>query len=196
MINLISQDPPKCVDIDGHSYPVVTDFKSWLNFIALSKDPEIEPAIALEIMLDMYTDRVPQDIEKAVSGLNNFLIGAVYDSKGGGSNKTIDVQVIDYTRDSGLILAAFLETYGINLIKTDLHWWVFLALLSGISKDTALGQIMGYRAVDTSKLKGEQKKFYEKMKKQHALKETKRYKTAQERENDFVAKHKKRKGVG
>ena len=56
-------------------------------------------------------------------------------------------QVVDFDQDSDLIFAAFLECYGINLLKADMHWHEFLALFRGLH-GTKLNEVMGYRGFD------------------------------------------------
>ena len=60
--------------------------------------------------------------------------------------------------------------YRIDLNDVEfLHWWKFRALFTGLKPDNLICKIMDYRAADLSKLKGEERKFYQKMQKQYAL---------------------------
>ena len=56
------------------------------------------------------------------------------------------------------------QQYGINLLKEDLHWFEFRALLDGLTEQTQFIKVVQARLRDTSKLKGEEKTQAEKLK--------------------------------
>lgn len=55
---------------------------------------------------------------------------------------------MDYTQDRGLIIAAFWQTYGINLTNQidKLHWQTFLDLVQGLPSNTRLAEVINIRA--------------------------------------------------
>ena len=77
---------------------------------------------------------------------------------------------MNFSCDEGLIYAAFMEQYGIDLYMVNLHWWSFMNLLNGLSDDTVFMKIVGYRSVKCESIKNkEMKKFYRKMKNKYRL---------------------------
>ena len=56
-------------------------------------------------------------------------------------------KIMDFRQDAQYIYSAFRQVYGIDLFGKDknLHWWVFLALLSGLPDNTRLMQIISIR---------------------------------------------------
>lgn len=50
-----------------------------------------------------------------------------------------------------------------------LHWYKFRTLFVGLKEDNVMTKIMKYRSADTSKMDGEEKKYYERMKKLYKL---------------------------
>lgn len=62
-------------------------------------------------------------------------------------------RTLDMEQDAALIVAAFRQQYGIDLPHAALRldWRVFHALLSGITDDTMLGNVMGIRAAKLPK---------------------------------------------
>ena len=89
-----------------------------------------------------------------------------------GAKSSNGEKVFDFCCDKNLIYAAFLQQYRINLFYDKLHWWEFLSLLSCLDENTALMRVIGYRSVDCSKIKDENKKrFFRKMKKRYQLKQ-------------------------
>ena len=63
-------------------------------------------------------------------------------------------RLYDYEYDSNYIYAAFLAQYGIDLIDIEyLHWFKFKALFTSLSEECEFMKIVGYRAMDLSKIK-------------------------------------------
>jgi hypothetical protein len=77
----------------------------------------------------------------------------------------------DLTEDFDYIWGAFIAEFGIDLAETTMHWWKFRALLACLSEECRFSKIVGYRIMDTSKIKDKElRRFYEKMKKRFKLK--------------------------
>ena len=75
-----------------------------------------------------------------------------------------------FEHDAGLIYAAFLSVYGIDLQDTDyMHWWKFRFLFNSLPKDCEFVRAMEYRSVDINQVSKEQKEFYRKMQRLYAL---------------------------
>ena len=58
-----------------------------------------------------------------------------------------DEKVIDYTEDAQYIFSSFYKDYGMDLYEMQgkLHWFKFLSLLTGLSSDTKMRQILDIR---------------------------------------------------
>ncbi len=147
MINLSKVKLPDCIEADGSFYSIKTDFRVWLNFsrIVNTKDAVVDDVDFI------YTDTVPSAKKKreAFERLLDFfqpknkLPRSIGESFGG--------KILDYEIDADLIYAAFYEQYGINLLEIDknghavqIHWHIFLALLSGLH-NTKLNEVMNWR---------------------------------------------------
>jgi len=78
-----------------------------------------------------------------------------------------------------------MQQYNIDLQEIKyMHWWKFKALFNGLAENTEIVKIMGYRAVNLSKIKDkEQKNFYKRMKKIYALPDTR---SQEEKESEFA----------
>ena len=71
----------------------------------------------------------------------------------------------------------------LNSIKY-LHWWKFKALFKSLNEKTQFVKIMGYRAMNLSKIKDkEMKSNYKRMQKLYALPDMR---TEEEKEADFA----------
>ena len=77
-----------------------------------------------------------------------------------------------------------MEQYKIDLNNIKyLHWWKFKALFNSLNKNTHFVEIMGYRAMDLSKIKDkEEKKRYKRLQKIYALPDMR---TEEQKEADF-----------
>lgn len=69
--------------------------------------------------------------------------------------KELTETAYDFEEDSGLILASFIQQYGIDLAETDMHWFKFLALFRAL-QDTAFTRLQEIRTLDTSDMHGKQ----------------------------------------
>lgn len=62
---------------------------------------------------------------------------------------TSDTKTMDFEQDAGLIYAAFLQTYGIDLyaVRNQMDWRIFVALLKGIPENTELSRVIRIRGM-------------------------------------------------
>lgn len=134
---------PECVDVDGVSYGIRSDFRVVLRALKMLGDPEIgrneKPILLAKIF---YTVKAPADPWPA---FERFVRCGRDDAAGGG------VRDFDYEDDAQEIYAAFWQVYGIDLIDvSELHWWKFTALLNGLSGSNALTAKIQLRHADDS----------------------------------------------
>lgn len=74
----------------------------------------------------------------------------------------------DFYFDSGKIFSAFKKAYQIDLNTCTMHWFEFLYLMEDLG-DCILSKVIDYRTADISKLKGDQKKHYLRMRKKFSI---------------------------
>ena len=55
-------------------------------------------------------------------------------------------RIMDFEQDSEMIIAAFRQVYGINLLKDRLQWFEFSALLSNLPSGNRFSEVLGIRA--------------------------------------------------
>ena len=150
-------------------YHINTDFKCGIKISLalddwqLGDDERVLTALSL-----LYGEGIPDDMNVALDGLRWFLtcgkeadkasysdIDDVDNAKESVNVKGDDIS-FDFEVDASNIYAAFLKNYNIDLTKTDMHWFQFIALFSNL-KNTSLNDMMYYRTLDISQYKGEQK---------------------------------------
>ena len=136
---------PVTAHVNGHEYPVQSDYRTALGYLRLLKDKETAEEDKALLGLSMFFgDEILRD---DVAGLFDFM--GWYLRRGQEQPKKDDEakepRHFDIEIDSGRIYAAFFQTYHINLTKVRMHWWTFLALLEDLPKGTHLAEIIELR---------------------------------------------------
>ena len=165
MYNMLTEKLPT----NYKGYHINTDFKNGIKISLALDDWQLgdEERVLTALSL-LYGEGIPDDVNIALDGLRWFLscgkeaekasysdIDDVDNAKESVNVKGNDI-AFDFEVDSANIYAAFLKNYNIDLTKSDMHWFQFIALFSNL-KNTSLNDMMYYRTIDLSQYKGEQK---------------------------------------
>ena len=73
-MNILYEQFPEEVKVNGEYYPIVTDFREWIRFTELVEDDSVPWRIKCGLLLQWYLDQVPEDIEAAIYALGDFLM--------------------------------------------------------------------------------------------------------------------------
>ena len=166
-MNLLTDNLPE--EIDG--IPIDTDSRNMIKLDQLILDENISSSDKFLLALNLlYQEPVP-DLQKAWDGLLWYYSMGNEPEKLENRPAKKSKSVFDFEQDANLIYAAFLEVYHIDLQQTPLHWWTFMALLSALPDICPMGKIMQYRSMDTSKLKGAEKKRVQEIQRAFAIKQ-------------------------
>ena len=170
----------------GHK--IRTDFRESIKFELLMQDNKIDGRNKVEQALRLYYYDLSKitNIKKSIDEVLWFYVcgkNRKVDNKTEKERKEIK-QIYSYEFDAEYIYSAFLQQYKIDLNSIKyMHWWKFKALMENLNENTQFVKIMGYRAVDISKIKDkEEKNRYEKLKKTYALPDMR---TTEQKEADF-----------
>ena len=171
-----------------------TNFRISILFELLMQDPSVEKEDkALQSLMLFYPN--PQIInqiglQKAIDNILWFYrCGKEENTQSNEENEEGEIkkikQIYSFEFDDKYIYSAFLDQYNINLQTIEyLHWWEFKAMFNGLKDDNEIVKIMGYRAIDLSKIKDkDEKKRYTKLKQQYALPDMR---SEEEKEQDFA----------
>lgn len=161
MENLLLDYLPTTVMVDGVSYPVDTNFRTFIIFEKILCDDSLEDGEKLSSIINMFYwgDDKPRNIEAAFRKIYELYLCGKEPPKQQRVKKNGNVAikkqpVFDYEQDAPFIYAAFLAQYGIDLNEVEyLHWWKFQALFNSLDKKSRIVEIMGYRSVDLSQIK-------------------------------------------
>lgn len=166
-MNLLIDLLPTTVNIEGIEYEINSDFRTSILFELLMQDVEIEDGEKTIQALELYYRECPHNIEEAVNKMLWFYsCSKERDLKSNRKTGSKAEQIYDFDYDDEYIYSAFLDQYGIDLNDIEyLHWWKFKAMFKSLKEDNEIVKIMGYRAMDLSKIEDKkQKEHYRKLK--------------------------------
>ena len=181
MYNLLLDRLPK---ITPNGLRIRTDFRESIKFELLMQDNRLTEKEKIQLALNLYYDNI-ENVETALNDMIWFYTGEQNKEQNSNNKEESNTkQIYSYEFDDKYIYSAFKEQYNIDLNSIKyLHWWKFKALMSCLNEDTQFVKIMGYRALDLSKIKDkEEKARYKKLKKLYALPDMR---TQEEKEADF-----------
>lgn len=168
MINFLTNPLPDSISVCGTDYPINTDFRVWIKIQNILSEPDISSTdkIIKFFSLAFISPNLPPSLEETLSALSDFLSPLPKGEGRGGSDST---PAFSFIYDGGLIYAAFLSQYGIDLSSARLHWWRFLALFYSLD-NCKFTEIVGIRNADLSSVKDpDYKRFLRKQKKLYRL---------------------------
>lgn len=174
-MNLLIDEVPTSVMIDGTEFEINSDFRISILFELMINDNELSERERLEQALLLYYPIIPENIEEAIKQIMWFYSCGKQafennPKKSNGNKSKSTKRIFDYEYDSDVIFSSFLECYGINLQRDNLHWWEFRSLFDNISEETKLYKLLEIRSVNLSKVKDKDKKeYYKKMKELYKL---------------------------
>ena len=164
---------------------IETNFRSFILFELLMQERNLTMEEKMFLALKLFYEEQPKDIKKAIDGILWFYTCGEQDKKQPKGNGKTKKAIYSYEHDAKLIYSAFLDQYGLDLNEVNyLHWFKFKALFEGLKDENKICEVMGYRAVDLSKIKDKnEKNKYKKLKQAWALPDER---TEKEKEQDFA----------
>lgn len=134
--NYLTEQFPDSVKINGAKYEIETSFRAIVNIQLLFEDSAFSASEQAEIALGIfYLNNIPLDRKTAFDEMNRFIAcnQLVYPEDTKYSNGE---PALDYLIDSAKIYSAFIQQYGVDLQKKEMHWYQFKAMLDGINNGT------------------------------------------------------------
>lgn len=164
-------------------YPINSDFRIGIQmFQALSDNglTDMEKiSISCALLFDVENAAEYPDMATMQEGVQWFLSGWYTDNPI--KSKEEQKKDVDYDVDQWRIFSAFLTQFGINLNTVDMHFWVFMGLLSTL-EECAFTRIVDIRTKPTDpKMKPSDKAELKKVKERYALEKVEEQMTPQEK---------------
>lgn len=161
-MNLLVDELPEAVEIDGQEYPIRCDHRTCIRIILAFEDDELTGLEKQAILLEnLYGANKPPDLGAALEmGLKFLNGGETGEPRGAGEGG----RLYSFRQDASYIYAAFKQTHGIDLERDDLHWWKFLALFMDLGADTTFCNLVSLRKrIKTGKASKEEMRCYREM---------------------------------
>ena len=132
-----------CACIVGRrKYRLRLTLRRVLTAMDVANDESVEDGDKVNAMLHLLV-RWPRPIRQSTKvRLLNKILGILQ----GNEANSQGPEVLSLSQDAGLIRAAFLQAYHINLEDDDIHWERFVELLQAIPEGTALSRVLDLRS--------------------------------------------------
>lgn len=148
-----------------NGYLIRTDFRIGIQITLAMNDVNLHSDEKIKVASELLFGNGKPNDKQLIEGIKWFLSGGEIKE----TSDTSGVRCFDFNQDNMLILSAFRTRYNIDLARVNMHWFEFVALLGDIG-DCALSKIIDIRSVDISKMSGEQRNEYAKLKQTYELK--------------------------
>ncbi len=172
-MNILIDVLPETVRVSGEEYEIRTNFRTSILFETLMQDDSVREDQKVYKALSLYYPVIPPDKKAATDAMLWFYRCGREDNpvKKQMAARKGKTRVYSFDYDDDYIYAAFMTQYGIDLQDVEyIHWWKFRALFNSLTSQNEFVKIMEYRSVDLKDdMPKEQKAFYRKMKRLHAL---------------------------
>jgi hypothetical protein len=159
---------PDRVTVDGKPYRIDLDFRNVFRMLNILGRSELTPAARDYLALKCVMKHPPRDTAAALAAIKDIIFPL--------EKRNEDYKKItDFSQDSDLIRAAFMQVYGINLFRDRLHWFEFIFLLHGLPEGNRYKEILSIRArplPNPTKYNAEERQWLIKAKAEYALKMT------------------------
>lgn len=118
---------------EWHGYPIDASFRTGIQIMQCLQDEEYEEneRVIQALQMIFYGDKVPSTLEEAMQGLEWYLNEYNYDNHKKEKSKVL---AFDFDVDQWRIYTAFLKQYGIDLNTVQMHWFVFMGLLTNLEE--------------------------------------------------------------
>lgn len=180
MINALYEPFPEEIEVNGITYPIVTDFREWFCFADMLADRELSPEDKVYLLTEWLTEPPNKVTAELVNAVFAFYRadGLKPDPPEHDEDEEADEQeqpkrppVFDWKYDAKFLIGDFRRYYGIDLFSVEyMHWWEFRCLFDALPDDSQCRIRIDYRSKDLSQIKNEaERKRIAKIQRQIAL---------------------------
>lgn len=128
---------PNGVTVDGKFYKMDFDFRCVLRMMdEMARKDLMQDAKEYRALRCLC--RRPRNVQKVLAAVYAVLFDTAPKADG--------QKVTDFVQDAGLIRAAFMQSYGIDLYNDRLHWIAFRELIGALPDGSRYRDIIGIRA--------------------------------------------------
>ena len=153
-MNILLDELPQEIEVCGKKYPINTDFRVWIRFEEILTSAKPEEAITYIILSCIKKEgaaKLPPSLKETLKAICDFYF-CREDVKSKDTSCARTKRLYSFSHDADLIYAAFIQQYGIDLTKCNMHWWKFRALFSALSGDLKICSVMKIRSASLSEM--------------------------------------------
>ncbi len=163
-MNILIEQLPSAVEIDGEIYELNTDFRTCLSIILAYEDLELTIHEKHGIMLQLLYKEIPDNTDKACK-LGVKFLNCGEDQEGVSDSDGIG-RLYSFEKDAVYIYSAIKQSHGIDLEEVDyLHWWKFSYMFLDLKEDCFFNRLIHLRRQKKlGKLTKEERELYYKIK--------------------------------
>lgn len=162
-MNILVEQLPSAVEIDGQEWPINTDFRACLRVIMAFEDGDLTTQEKQVVLLENLYPSLPSNVPEAFRLGIKFLNGG--ETVDGESEGEFSLRLYSFEKDASFIFSAFRQTHSIDLETAELHWWKFLALFMDLGADTTFCNLVSLRKrVKTGKASKQELQMYRELK--------------------------------
>ena len=140
-MNILVDQFPSKVKIDGKDYGLNTDFRIGLKIMFAMQDDGLTMQEKMIVMLQLLYKEIPNDLEKAVE----YAIAFLNCNEHGKEKAGISVTLFSCEKDAKYIYSAIRQSHGIDLDNEKIHWWKFMYMFLDLNPDCFFNRLVGVR---------------------------------------------------
>lgn len=150
--NILLDEAPRHVNIDGNRIPISSSFRTGIQAMKLTDDPEVSDEDKARTLLFLYFSlkdsasghlHLPKEVaehpsQAITAALEFFNLNEPKPPENPGAKPAAGTRVFDWDWDAGRVIADFQREYRIDLSSknTNMHWWRFWSLFRGLSESS------------------------------------------------------------
>ncbi|ADY54714.1 putative protein GP15 [Syntrophobotulus glycolicus DSM 8271] len=163
-MNILTEQLPTAVEIDGAVYELDTDFRSCLNIILAFEDQELTDYEKQIVLLQLLYREIPENAKEACR-LGVKFLDCGEEQGEGGSHGDGAGRLYSFNQDAKYIYSAIKQSHGVDLETVDyLHWWKFCYMFLDLREDCFFHRLIHLRRQkNLGKLTKEERELYYKI---------------------------------
>lgn len=157
MLHLLYEPLPEHITADGVSYPILTDFRAWLQFSDMLADKSIPTEEKLLLLPEWLLARPPAITGELVEAMLAFLRADALEpdrmETASEEEAVVRPPCFSWEIDAKYVLGDFRRYYGMDLLHEQLHWWTFRSLFAALPDESQCQKRIAYRSMDPSQIR-------------------------------------------
>lgn len=144
-MNILTDQLPTAVEIDGIIYDIDSDFRTCLAIILAYEDPSLTQYEKMAVMLQLLYHEIPENQQEACRLGIKFLDCGETVQDGAKHDDGIG-RLYSFDQDAKYIYSAIKQSHGVDLEEVEfLHWWKFTYMFLDLKEDCFFYRLLHLR---------------------------------------------------